>query len=84
MFLFKNPLKQMNQITYVIVTFDLSNMMPWILIGPNQNLVSEYPDNSFDNSVPVETQFVIQSFKTKRQIRYNSVLDSQCQVSNYV
>lgn len=84
MFLFKNRLEQMNQITYVVVTYDLSNMMPWILIGPNQNLISEYPDNSFENSVPVETQFMIQSFKTKRQIRYNSVLDSQYQVSNWV
>lgn len=84
MFIFKSRLEQMNQITYLVVTYDLSNMMPWILIGPNQNLISEYPDNSFENSVPVETQFMIQSFKTKRQIRYNSVLDSQCQVSNWV
>ena len=84
MFLFKSRLEQMNQITYLVVTYDLSNMMPWILIGPNQNLISEYPDNSFENSVPVETQFMIQSFKTKRQIRYNSVLDSQYQVSNWV
>ena len=55
----------MNQITYVVVTFDLSNMMAQILIGPNQNLISEYPDNSFENSVPVETQFMIESFKTE-------------------
>ena len=50
----------------VVITCDLSNMMQWILLGPNQNLISESPVNSFENSVSLGTQFMIQSFKTKR------------------
>ena len=78
MLLFKNRLEQMNQITYVIITCDLPSMMQWIFwLGQDQNLISESPDNSFENSVSLGTQFMMQSFKTKCQIRCNPVPRSQ-------
>ena len=33
----------------------------------------DYTDNSFEDCVSLRTQFMMQSFKTKHQIRYNSV-----------
>ena len=74
----------MNQITCVVITCDLSNLMQWILLGQNQNLTSDFPYNSFENCVPIGTQFIIQSFKTKCQTRYSPVPGSQCQLNNYV
>ena len=56
----------------------LSSLMRWILLKPNQNLTSESRDNSFQKTVSLATQFMMQSFKTKRQISYNPVQGSQC------
>ena len=76
MLLFKNCFEQMNQIIYVVITCDMSNMMRWILLGPNQNLTSEFSHNFFENCVSLGTQFMMQSF----HIRYNPVPCCQCHV----
>ena len=33
----------MEQMTCVVITCDLSNLMRWVLLGQNQNLTSESP-----------------------------------------
>ena len=53
----------MNQITCVVITVDLSDAMQWILLGQNQNLTSESPNNSFKNCVSSGTQFIMQLSK---------------------
>ena len=56
--------------------------MQWILTGPNKNLTSESRNNSFEKCFFCNP-FMMQFFETKRQMSYNSVPGSQCQVSNY-
>ena len=55
----------------------VSNLMRWILLGPNQNFSSESRDKSFEKCVSLANQFMMQSFKTKRQMSYNAVQGSQ-------
>ena len=57
-------------------SFYVSSLMQLILLGSNQNLTSEPRDYSFEKTVSLATQFMMQSFKTKRQRSYDPVQGS--------
>ena len=57
-------------------SFYVLSLMRSILLGSNQNLTSEPRDYSFEKTVSLATQFMMQSFKTKRQRSYDPVQGS--------
>ena len=62
----------------------LLNLLRWILIGPSNELKSQSRQKSLEKCVTLVTQFMVQSFKTDRQIRYKLEENSNLGVSNTI
>ena len=54
----------------------LTTLMKWIMIGAKDNIDNENRRAGVDRSISVATQLILQSTKTKRQVRYIPTSDN--------
>ena len=48
----------------------LNKLLPWIRIGPKENIQNISRRDSAENVTSIVTQMIYQSFKTGRQVKY--------------